>query len=330
MPSVKRTGVKAVEKKTGFESYDGPEPHKRGMYRSRVKQLRFKEFKSGAQGFSILTECEAAKGDPKDHAQFDGYGIWSNLVFGDAEGSLARESNFYAALGLKDDPTILFEDGDITKGVDIKSLGGKSLEAIKKLIVNVDIKMSKYEGEDRPEVDGIYKISESATPTPRAAAPVDEEEEEDESDLMEEDESEEEEAEEEEGLEERTAELEEASLADLRNLAKEYEIKTVGLKKPQLIEAILAEEFPADGAAALEDDEEEEEDDEEVEEADEEEEDEDDSRATREAELTDLDRAELKKIIKGHQPDFKVLTRTTEAELVEAILAAEFDGETPF
>lgn len=332
MPSIKRSNVKAEEKKTGFESYDGPEPHKRGMYRSQIKQASFKQFKSGAQGFVLLVELEAQKGDPKDHAQFDGFPLFTNLVLGDKEAMLTRESNFYAALGVKDGPAIVFEDGDLEDGVKIKTIGGKSPLGI---YVNADIKMGSYNGETRPEVDGIYKLRELTTATKPTAIEADEDEEEEEDeDLLESDEAEE--AEEEQTAEEREAELNGASLADLRKLAKEdYDIKTVGLKKPDLIAAIIDYEF---GSEVLADDEEDEEepDEEEVEEDEEEEaeeeEEDDDERAERESELAATDRNGLKRIIKGLLPDFKVFSKTTDDDLREAILAEEFgdNEETPF
>lgn len=338
MPSVKRSAVKAEEKKTGFESYDGPEPTRRGMYRSKIRIFQFKEFKSGAQGFKILLEFEAQKGDPKHHAEFDGYSIWTNLVFGDKEQMLTREGNFYAALGLKDGPAIVFEEGDLKAGVDIKTLGGKSLAAIQKLFVNADVKIrtdGDYAGQ--PEVDGIYKLKELSTPEPAGAADEDED---DESDLIEDGDEEAEESDEGEtegdDPEARKEELEAAGLTDLRTLAKEYEIKTVGLKKDALVEAILDVEFPDGGAAALADDDEaeeeeaEEEDDEEAEE--EEEAEEDDERTARVAELADLDRAGIKRVLKGVNPDFKVLTRHSDDDLRNAVIVEEFgeDGETPF
>lgn len=330
MPSVKRSNVKSAEVKTGFESYDGPEPGKRGMYRSKLRILQFGTFASGAQGFKVLVELEAGKGDPKGHAQFDGYPIWSNLVFGDKEAMLTREGNFYAALGLKDGPAIVFDGkvGEPKVFVDVKTLGGKTLSQLQKIFFNTDIKMGTYNDELRPEVDGIYKLNDQ-TPagkkTPVASA-ADEEPEEDESDLME-SEEEEDESEEAATIEERIAELEDATLKDLKALAAEYELEVKPVTKKKLIDAITEYEFSEDE----EEDEEEEEDEPEEEEVEEEEE-ESDERAEREAELGELDRTGLKRILGKANPDFKVYRSTEDSELVEAILNAEFgdDEETPF
>lgn len=340
MPSIKRSGVKAEEKKTGFESYDGPEPSKRGMYRARVTNVKLAHYKSGSQGLKVFLSLEAAKGDPKDHAKFDGFPIITNVVFGDKEASLTKESNFYAAVGVKSEPTIVTtaELGDKGTDVDIKTIGGKTVEALRKAIVNADIKIGQYEGENRPEVDGIYVFREAlGGPKTEVAFESDDEDEEDE-DLLEEDEVDEDEAEddEEQTAEERTAELAGASLAELKTLAtEEYDIDIKGLKKAQIVEAIVAYEFDA---AVLDEDEEEddeeEEDDVEVEEEDDEEEDDeedDDAEEERVAELADLDRNALKAIIKGHDPAFRVLKSHTEDDLRDAIIDIEFGaGTTPF
>lgn len=336
MPSIKRAGVKAQEVKTGFESYDGPEPHRRGMYRSKITQANFKQFKSGSQGYVLLLELEAEKGDPKDHAQFDGYPIWVNLVLGDKEAMLTRESNFYAALGVKDGPNVVFEDGDLEQGVKIKNIGGKNPIGT---YVNADIKMGSYNGEPRPEVDGVYKLRSAGT-VAKASAPIEPDEEEE--DLLEGNE----EAEDEQTAEEREAELKAATLADLRSIAKEEGIDTAGLKKADLVAAILDyeygegvdedaeepedEEEPDEADEADEPDEDEEEDDEEEEEDDEEEA--DDERAEREQELAELNRIELKRILKDLDSEFTVLKRHSDDDIRGFILDQEFgaDDETPF
>lgn len=323
MPSVKRTGVKAAEVKTGFESYDGPEPTKRGMYRARISIFQFKQFRTGSQGFKIQVILEADKADPKGHKQFDGYPQFANIVFGDKEAMITRENNLYAALGLKDEPTIVYDDkGDLEDGIDIKTLGGKSLAALKKVYVNVDLK-PRRDGQDGMEVDGIYKLKEVAG-TAKTVVP-DEEPEEDEDLMEDEGEDETEEAE-----ESRADELAGAALTDLRALAKEYGIKSTGLKKDELVDAII--DYEADLPEEDEAEEDEPEDDE-VEEDDEpEDEEEDDERSARAAELADLDRVKLKTVLKKLSPDFVVMKRHTDDDIREAILTEEFgaDDETPF
>jgi hypothetical protein len=342
MPSVKRN-VKSEVKKTGFEAYDGPEPTKRAIYRGKIKQLNFKEYNSGAQGFSMLIELEAEKGDPKDHAQFDGYPIWTNLVLGDKEAMQARESNFYAALGAKDEPAIVFEDGDLKGGVKVTSIGGK--KNLIDAVVNADIKLAMYEGNLRPEVDGIYKFTEGGIKPkfPSAAEQAtDTEEDEDEVDTeVEETEEDDEDAE----VAARQEELEAMTLAAIRKVAKGHDIVTLKKTKDELVEAVMDVEYPVAeddepmATAADEDDEEAEEDSEEEaeddEEEDEEEEEEDEdldasAEDTRKAELAELDRTALKKLLKDLNPAFKVFKTTEDAALRDAIIAAEFGSETPF
>lgn len=320
MPSIKRAGVKSREVKTGFEAYDGPEPNKRGVYRAKIAQFNYKQFKSGATGYSILLELEAQEGDPKGHAIYDGYPIWTNVVFGDKEAMITREENLNAALGVKDEPNVVFEDGDLASGVKVKTIGGKNPIGT---IVNADIKMTTYMESLRPEVDSIFKVREVASKVSRAVSEPVEDEEESEDEV---------EPDEEQGYDERLAELKGASIADLRTIAEsDYDLEIKGLKKLDLIQAILDEEFPVDDEEE-EADEEEEDDEIEEEEPDEEEEEEDDERELRAAELEGLTRIQLKTALRAADPDFKVLKSHSDDDLREAVLAAEFgdDEETPF
>jgi len=314
MPSIKRSNVKAEEVKTGFEAYDGPTPTKRGMYRAIIKQFNFKEFRSGRTGFSILVELEAAAGDPHNHEQFDGFPIWSNIVFGEEEALMARESNLYAALGAGDGPTITHDEGNPTTGVKVKKVGGK--DPIDKA-VSVDIKQGKYEGEVRPEVDGIYKIAGAASAgKAKATADAPEPEEEDTA--------------EDAGARER--ELKALKVSDLREIADELGLETDGVKKADLISSILEEEFGAEFAEPSEDDEDEEDEDEEDEEEDDEEDEEDDEEdeeAERRADLAGVSRIELKKVLKELDPDAKVLKKMTDEDIVDAIIAEEFESDEP-
>jgi hypothetical protein len=344
MPSIKRA-VKSTEKKTGFEAYDGPEPLKRAVYRTKVKQINFKEFASGSQGFVILLELEAAKGDPKGHKQFDGFPLWTNLVLGDKEAMLARESNLYAAFGAKDEPAIVFEEGALTGGVKVTSIGGK--KNLIDTVVNADIKPVMYEGNLRPEVDGIYKFKEDGIKPafPSASEQAETEDDEDDSEY-EAEETEEDEAEDEGPSQEeidREAELKGMKIVPLRNEAKTLEIDTTGLKKDELIEAILDAEFGEDEdeddqpMATADDEDEESEEEDEAEEDDEEEEEEEEeedldasAEDTRKAELATFNRSELKAILKSSNPAFKVFKTTTDDALRDAIIAAEYGSETPF
>lgn len=333
MPSIKRS-AKATEVKTGFETYDGPLPV-RGMYRGRITKLSYREFATGTTGLQAVVSFEAAKGDPKNQAQFDGYTAFGRVFFTDSEQSAARESNFYAALGLKDNPTIVTEEGDQKdrSGVKVTKIGGKNPIGS---FVNVDLRVSR-DRDGEMEVDGMYKVKEiAAASTVKGANAVADDEADEDDDLMEEDETaDEEEAEESEDDAEviaRETELMKLTLAKLRAEAKTLDIDTSGLKKDELVSEILDVEF---GVAEegedeeSEEDEEEEEDEAEEDEAEEEEED-DDAEATRRAELADFDRAQLKKTLKAAAPDFRVTTSKTDDDLRDAIIEAEMGAETPF
>jgi hypothetical protein len=335
MPSIKRSS-KAVEVKTGFETYDGPMPG-RGMYRGRITKLAYREYGTGTTGLQAVVILEAVKGDPKNHAQFDGYTAFGRVFFTDSEQAQARESNFYAALGLKDNPTIVTEDGDISdrSGVTVTKIGGKNPVGA---FVNVDLRVSR-DRDGEMEVDGMYKVKEiSAASTVRNSSPVSDDAADEDDDLME-DEAEDETAEEEEAEESeedaeviaREAELTKLTLAKLRAEAKNLEIDTTGLKKDELISEILDAEFGvAEEEDESEEDEEAEEEEEDEAEEEEEEEEEGDDQAERKAELDALDRTGLKKILKGLQPDFVVRKNHSDDDLVAAILDSEFGDETPF
>lgn len=323
MPSIKRSGVKSREVKTGFEAYDGPEPNKRAVYRSKIAQFNYKQFRSGATGYAIMLELEAQSGDPKGHAQYDGYPIWTNVVFGDKEAMINKENNLYAALGVKDEPNVVFEEGELENGVKVKTIGGKNPIGA---IVNADIKIGSYEGSPRPEVDSIFKVRDiNANVAKAVSAPPEEDEPEDEE--VEGDEVD---------YDARLKELKGASISDLRTIAEsDYDLEIKGLKKLDLVQAILDEEFPPEDEEEAEDEAEEDEEEDDEEDDDEEEEDDEDERAEREAELSGLTRIQLKSAIRKVDPDFTVKKSHTEEDLIAAILDAEFgpedeDEETPF
>jgi hypothetical protein len=346
MPSFKLKGSKAQEAKSGFEPYDGPVPSRNGFYRAIIKVMKWGANSSGSSGFSITAELQAAPGDPKNHAQFDGYPMFSRSIItesGDGgalkEGAQRNLDNLLAALGTKDEPDVVLADDDGDK-VDVKKIGGKNPIGA---VVNIDLQMKMYEGERRPEVGGIYKYKEIDAPAKSATVVTDDDD--DEADLMEGDD----EAEETEGDEEydaRAEELDGMKIVALRSLAKELGAKSSGTKEV-VIEAILAAEFPedeesdeddaaeepdeddADEAEEADEDEAEddEEEDDEAEEADEED---DEEREARVAELADLNRVALKSILKEIAPDFTVLKRHTDDNLREQIISVEFADDLPF
>lgn len=343
MPSIKLpSGIKSQEVKSGFEAYDGPIPTQRGFYRALIRSMKWGKNSGGSYGFTIVADLQAASGDPKNHAQFDGFTMFSHSIITETadgsalkEGSVNNLSNLYFALGAKDDPNIVIAKGDPDESkLDVLKFDGKNPVGH---VINIDMGFETYNGEQRPTASGIFKFKEEAKSSGAKPTfkPSDDEEEDEDEDLQEDDAE----------FAAREEELNGLKLAEIKKIAKE--LKVTGKNKAEIIEAILDAEFPEDGAAALdEEDEEEDDESEEVEEAeddeeeedddeeedDEEEEDEDDEALQeRSAELNNFDRAALKKIVKEVAPDFTVLKRHSDEDIREAILAAEFgDDETPF
>ena len=337
MPSLKRD-VSSAPDRTGFEAYSGPTPKQQGLYRAEVKQFDYKKFKSGALGFRLLVELAAPEGNPR--SEFDGYPQWVNIVFGDKEAMQAREKALYKAYGNTDGkPNIKLGDGDVDNDDAVKVLaidGKKTIGAF----VKVDLQHDTYQGEARMTGDAIYRsIDDAPGGTGVSAVKVEVASDEDDEDMMED-------GEEEVSFEERTDELKKMGIADLRKLATgDYDLDVKGLKKAEVVEAILDQEF---GAAALTEDEDEEDEEveiddeedetEEEEDDEEEEEDEEDESEARLAELLLLDRTGIKAALKAADPAFKVLKKHTDEELAQATVDAEFgdegdddeDGEPPF
>lgn len=342
MPKFKLSGAKAVEQKTGFEPYDGPEPTRPGFYRSIVKVMKHGTNNSGSEGFAITLELEAAPGDPKNHAQFDGMPLFSRSIItssadGDAlkEGAQRNLDNLLAALGTKDEPEVILADGE--GKVDVKKIGGKNPIGA---VVNTEIGFEVYEGARRPTVAGIYKYKESDAPTGDGRPAILDDEEEDESDLLDEPEDAEDADGEADEYDARAEELDGLGIPALKKIAKELEIGVSGTK-PKLIERILEAEFaeeeeaedeePEDETEEVEEADDEAEDDEEEPDDEEEEEDEDEAaKAERVEELSSVNRVDLKKILKEIAADFTVLKRHSDDDLREKIVAVEFDEDLPF
>lgn len=321
--------------KTGFEPYDGPEISRAGVYRAILKKLKYEKKSSNNYGFNIVFELEAAPGDPKGHSIYDGAPMFSRTIVTQmADGSALKEGaqnnldNFLNAIGVKANPDVICEDGDVDeRPIVVKKIGGKAPEGI---AVNLEIRIVKYEGEPRAEIGSIFAVGDEKTSSKKALPKqIDDEEDDDESDLLDMD-SATEEGEEEQTREEREEELGDLSLADLKKFAtEEYDLDIKGLKKAGILDAILDYEFSEEDEEEDEEDEEdpEEEEVDEEEEDDEEEEEEDDEDVRRE-ELSKLNRAQLKKVLKELDSSFKVTTKMTDKKIVEKIIELEF--EIPF
>lgn len=329
MPTVK-ISAKAREHKTGFEGYSGPEPDRPGAYRGVVKRIRWREYSTGSQGFVVLVELQAAADTP-DKAKYDGAPYWTNVVAVPApgasmkDGSIRSVENFLAALSLPDDPAIAYDDGDTKRGVELTKLGGKSVANLYETPVVLDLGTSSREGGSLLEVNNLRPSGEKRS----SGAPLAQ-------DNWVEPEADEEAEEEPWDRTTREAELKAMRLPALRRFAEDdYDLTTTGLSKVELITLVLDHEEGGDdeppmATAPDAEPEEDEEDDEDVEvEVEEEDEEEDDSEAydQRAAELQTFDRAALKAALKGASPDQKVFKTTTDDQIREWILAAEFQVE---
>lgn len=336
MPKVK-INAKARETRSGFEPYDGPTPKVRGIYRANLKKMTYGPNNSGSTGFNMVFELEAQKGDPKDHARFDGYPLFSRSIITESsdgsplkEGAQRNLENLLAALGVKDDPDLIIDEGDGQQPV--KKVGGKNPVGT---IVALDVVIKPYEGENRPEIGSILPFKEAAVSSTKASV-LDDEDEDDEDDLLEDeaDEADETDGDEASEYDERADELDHMQIPALKKLARELGLP-VGGKKEDLVTRILDAEFSEeddededDSPAVLddEDDSEEIEDEEDEDEIEEEE----DEEADRRAELAEIDRNGLKKILHALDKDFAFKKSHTEADLIEEIISREFEDETPF
>lgn len=340
----------------GFAPYAGEDPRP-GVYRARIIKSSIREASTGRLSYNTFFELEAQK---PEHKQYDGYAAFCEIYLGDEteEWAQAGESAFVKAITGKSNfqnVNVAYEgkEADFKTGTGalIKTLDGVKVE---NKIVNVNLRMEKertHEGTKYPaelRARGIL---------PWENKQVDDEEEEvDEDAIAEADESEEVAEDEEEGEEMTDEEWEAAKearrvelksreydLAKLRAVLKENDIETKGLKKPELVEAIIGLEYPEDEEGEdeegiseddvevdedaetesdedeeSEEDEEDEDEEEEDEEEDEEEEDEEsevDLREEIEAEAADLDRSALKREIKKLDATAKFTTKQTDDDL---------------
>jgi hypothetical protein len=302
VPKLKRN-VKNAPERTGFEPYDGPEPTP-GFRRAVIKSAKVVESANGRPGFLVTAELEAKKGS--QDAKFDGYPAFTRIWLGTEDSApealLAREAAFYRAVtGKKNlaDVDVVHEDSD--GGGKITKING--VNPVGKAVL-VELQYETYNGERRISSDGIYpaKADDVDADETESDEPEEEPDEDEDEDLLESDDEEIEIPSE--------ADLKKMSIADLRSLAEELGVDTDGLKKAQLVEAILAD---PDEESDEEDEEEEDEAElEDAEEDEEEEEDEDDG-------LDALDRTQLKALLKAEAADFKVLKRHTDEDLVAAL-----------
>lgn len=327
MPSIKQSVNH--DAKSAFATYDGPPVPAGSGYRGVIKQVRVKESSSGNLYLNVTVEHQ----DTGDRSKYNGAAQFIRVMFGDHEETQARLSSFIKAATGKPgkgntDVNIVDTDesaragtGSIVKTIDKVNPVGKA--------VRFDVRMgnasggyeARLEGDMiRPDKDGPAASTKPIVPSEEPDEEIEDEELEDDGDDL--------------TREERAAELKKESLADLKAAAKEAEIDIKGLKKAEIVEAILDWEFDEDSEGEDEEvDEDEELEDEELEEDSEEEDEEDeeeeeDEVETLRSELADLDRTALKARIKSVDSEFRVLKSMTDDDLRNAII--EKSTEAPF
>lgn len=319
---------------SSFLPYDGPAIAE-GSYTAVFKNPRLKLGKdSGNYYINFMGEISEPK--TSDASKYNGAAVWGMCHFqAEHEAMQARYNSFLAAFGIKTkDPEIVYEsqeDADSGKGSKITSIGGVKLDGRKVRII-VRKKAASQGYAESMDIDLISLFTGESEAAEDINVEVDDEDQVEGEEIAEdEDDTEEREA--------RTAELKKEPLADLRAAAKEAEIDIKGLKKAEIVDAIVEWEFtPVDEDEADEDEESEEaeeleeaeeedeaDEDEDEEAEEEEEEDEEDAEATLREELSELDRAALKKRLKGLDAEKKVFTKTTEEDLINWIVDLELN-----
>lgn len=336
MPSLK---VKVnTEAKSAFESYDGPEVPVGNGYEGVIKSVRVKQSDNENKTVYLNVVVEH-KSDDATRKQYNGAVQFVRVFFGDHDETQARLSAFIKAVTGKANKEANIVDtdveartgtGSIVKTIDGVNPNGKPV----KFDVRMEAAQNGYPA--RTTADFLRRIVAAPAKDEDPGQGIDEV---DEDDI--EVEGDDEELEVELSREEREKELKAEPIKALREAAKEAEIDITGLKKADLVEAILDWEYEDADEDEDEDAEEEDEveldedesegDEEDEEEGDEEEDDEEEEDAEPElrAELAILDRAALKSRLKESDDSFKILKRHTDDDLRDAIVAAEL-SDTPF
>lgn len=262
MPKLK-TNVKGVDRSVvdQFRPYDGPEPTP-GIYTAVLQTApKVSVSKNGNDMITSICKLKANKADNPTKAQFDGYAVWDRTTIGDSEFLKARLANWLDALAGDDGADVDYNpiapegDGKVTK------IGRKNVDAlVGKKEFRVILKQgTDQNGNPRIECDGILPwepatgvsgtVKQNAAAAKAAEAQQDEPEEDEEYEA-DPDDADEADAEEEWDRSARLAELNAASLKDIKELAAEYGIEAKG-PKAKLVTAIL----DAEEAGEVEEDE---------------------------------------------------------------------------
>jgi hypothetical protein len=138
----------------GFTDYAGDIPPG-GVYRFKIKRIKFTEFNSGNQGYLVLMELDGSW--KPAHRKFDGCPLWDRVTMTKAAANFAKA--FAAGIGVSSadliSRTIVDEDGVVTKI-------GKVVPEGK--LVYVSVKRGEYNGEFRLETANTgYQVVDEAT-----------------------------------------------------------------------------------------------------------------------------------------------------------------------
>lgn len=324
MPSLKVSVNHDAE--SSFQPYDGPDLVK-GSYNAVIKQAAVRQGQSSGNPYlNVLLEVDEPKGDK---SKYNGAPLFGMIFLSDNENVQARLSSFLKAIGGKSsgktDVNIAHESEDA-----IDSASGSKIRKIDG-VNPVGKKVRMTLREEQNEGYGLQIRLDTIS------SRKDEDEGDEEADTTDEEIEVEDDEDDEEDVarEDREKELKKESLADLKAAAKEAELDIKGLKKAEIIEAILDWEYEdsedEDGDEDDEDDDEEEieVDEDEDDEDDEEEEDEEDEESTLRSELADLDRSALKKRLAAADSTVKVKKSDSDDDVREKVVAAELN-KPPF
>lgn len=332
MPKIKtKVNHKAVN---SFLPYDGP-ALVTGSYNAILKNPAIRTSQAGNIYLNMVFEVAEPKSSEK--AKFNGAAIWGRIMFmSEHENAQAVYRTFLEAVGApSNDPEMAHqsdEDLETQKGSKLLSIGGKKIEGRK-----VRITVGPDNSSDQANAMQVNLVSPLKDDEDEKSGPAAEDEDTEDLEVADDEESEDDTEDEDiqAEMEARTKELKKTSLAELKEAATEAGIDIKGLKKADLVEAIVEWEFSDEEAAEDEDEDEEAEEEEpdvevedDEEEAEEEEDDEDEEAELRE-ELSGLNRVDLKKRLKGIDEEFKVFKSTTDDALRDAIVEAELN-KPPF
>lgn len=236
MPKLKRK-TSHVSDDAIYTMYDGPEPRP-GVYPGVITNCYMSKSGNGNMMFNLTGVLET-KG-VEDKEKYDGWRGRGRIVLVDKEANLAREKTFYRALGVSEDPDIVYDklDEEDRNSGHVSKIGNKNP-------VGQKVKFQVVQDNRGPEYGMVIDMVLPLAGGKSSKKSSDEEEEEE----LEDDETVDEEG---EGV----PDLKSMTLAELRALAKEKGVKAT--KKADIIDELT--DWYADNTDSDEDEDEDEDD----------------------------------------------------------------------